>query len=106
MQQTWLPCKQQPTRCAPTLQLELFYTVIQTEKGGAVLGAAVAGVSAYFKHIGEKFNVEDYSAAIMPGNKVVRPTPEDLTAFHCPGGYLEKFAIEEARLIAKHPPYQ
>jgi len=80
--------------------------VVQTEKGGAVLGAAVAGISAYFKYIGEKFNVEDYSAAIMPGNKVVRPSPEDVTAFHRPGGYLEKFAVEEARLIAKHPPHQ
>ncbi len=80
--------------------------VVQTEEGGAALGAAVAGISAYFKSTGEKFNVEEYYVTNMPGNKVVQPSPEDVTAFHRPGGYLEKFAVEEARLIAKHPPQQ
>ena len=75
-----------------------------TGKGGAALGSAVASISAYFKSTGEKFNVEDYSAAVMPGSKVVQPYPEDITALHRPGGYLEKFSIEEAKVIEEHPP--
>ena len=77
--------------------------VIVTGKGGAAFGAAVAGISAYLKSSGEKFNIEDYSAAVMSESKVFQPSTEDVTAFHHPGGYLEKFAAEESRLIAEHP---
>jgi xylulokinase len=77
--------------------------VALTGKGGAALGAAVAGVSAYFKSRGEKFNVEDYSSAVLPRGSIIEPQKDDVAAFHCPGGYLEKFATEEATLIAEHP---
>jgi xylulokinase len=75
-----------------------------TGKGGAALGAAVAGISAYFKSTGEKFDVEDYSAAVLPRGEIVEPTSEDVGAFHNPGGYLDRFAREEASLIKKYPP--
>jgi xylulokinase len=74
-----------------------------TGKGGAALGAAVAGVSAFSKAVGEKFDVEDYSAAVLPRGKTIEPREDDVAAFHQPGGYLEKFAAAEARLMAQHP---
>jgi sugar (pentulose or hexulose) kinase len=77
--------------------------VVQTEEGGAALGAAVAGISAFFKSEGIMFTLEDYTAAVMPGSRPVRPSPEDVAALHNPGDYLDKFAAEEARLIAEHP---
>jgi xylulokinase len=77
--------------------------VVQTEEGGAALGAAVAGISAFLKSEGLKFTLEDYTAAVMPGSKPVLPSPEDAAAIHNPGGYLDRFASEEARLIAAHP---
>ncbi|HTY81654.1 MAG TPA: FGGY family carbohydrate kinase, partial [Dehalococcoidales bacterium] len=77
--------------------------VVQTEEGGAALGAAVAGISAYFKAGGQKFTLEDFTKAVMPGSKPVQPSPADVKAMHAPGAYLDKFAEEEARLIAAHP---
>jgi xylulokinase len=74
-----------------------------TGKGGAALGAAVAGVSAYFKSTGEKFRVEDYTAAVLPRGTIIEPQRDDVTAFHRPDGYLEQFAAGEARIIAEHP---
>lgn len=72
-------------------------------KGGAALGAAVAGVSAYFKHTGEMLNVEDYSMSVSPRGEIIEPIAEDVKVFHNPGGYLEKFAREEASFIKKYP---
>jgi xylulokinase len=77
--------------------------VVRTGEGGAALGAAVAGVSVYFKSTGQHFTMEDYTSAVMPRSKVVEPFSEDLAALHNTGGYLEKFAAEEALLIAEHP---
>jgi xylulokinase len=73
-------------------------------KGSAALGAAVAGVSAYFKHTGEILNVEDYSMTVSPRGEIIEPIAEDVKVFHNPGGYLEKFAREEASFIKKYPP--
>lgn len=72
-------------------------------KGGAALGAAVAGVSAFAKSTGEKFNVEDFSAAVLPRGDTIEPIKENVAAFHSSGGYLDRFAEEEARLIEKYP---
>ena len=77
--------------------------VAVTGKGGAALGAAVAGVSAYFKSTGKVFNVEDYSAAVLPRGEIIEPKSEDVRAFHNPGGYLDRFAKEEASLIKRYP---
>ena len=77
--------------------------VMVTEKGGAALGAAIAGVSAFLKSERKEFNVEDFSAAVLPRGNIIQPLPEDVAAFHRSGGYLERFAVAEARLIEKHP---
>jgi xylulokinase len=78
--------------------------LIVTGKSGAALGAAVAGVSAYLKSTGDKFSVEDYSASVLPRGEMIEPADEDVSAFHGPGGYLDRFAEEEAGLIKKYSP--
>jgi len=77
--------------------------VTPVEKGGAALGAAVAAAYGYFKSEGEEIDIEHFSASLLRRRDPIRPRPEDVLAFHVPGGYLEKFAIEEAKLIAAHP---
>lgn len=77
--------------------------VIVTDKGGAALGAAVAGVSAFLKSKREPFDVEDFSTAVLSRSAAVQPEPEDVAAFHGPGGYLERFATAESALLKKHP---
>lgn len=55
------------------------------------------------KSTGEKFNVEDFSTAVLPRGKIIDPIKEDVAAFHRQGGYLDRFAAEEAMLIEKYP---
>ena len=78
--------------------------VIPVEKGGAALGAAVAGAYAFFKSEGEEIDIEQLSANLLRRGGAIQPRPEDVSAIHGPGGYLDKFAVEEAKLIAAHPP--
>jgi len=76
---------------------------IPMEKGGAALGAAVAGVQAYCKATGEPFDVEEYSQKILQRREAIKPRREDVEAYHGAGKYLDKFAAEEERLIQMHP---
>lgn len=78
--------------------------VIPVEKGGAALGAAVAGAHAFFKSEGEEIDIEQFGANLLRRGEAIQPRPEDVSAFHGPGGYLDKFAVKEAKLIAAHPP--
>jgi len=78
--------------------------VIPVEKGGAALGAAVAGVYAFFKAEGEEIDIEQFSASLLRRGEAIQPRPEDVSAIYRPGGYLDKFAAEEAKLIAAYPP--
>jgi len=78
--------------------------VIPVEKGGAALGAAVAGVYAFFKSEGAEIDIEQFGASLLRRGEAIQPRPEDVSAIHGPGGYLDKFAAEEAKLIAAHPP--
>ncbi len=77
--------------------------VVVTGKAGAALGAAVAGVSALLKSGGHGFDAEEFSAALVRRGETVKPLPEDVAAFHRPGGYLDRFAEAEARLLREHP---
>jgi xylulokinase len=68
-------------------------------KGGASLGAAVAGACAFLKSEGEHPDIDRFTGAYIRGKEnPVLPLPEDIVAFHGPGKYLEKFAAEETRL--------
>jgi xylulokinase len=77
--------------------------VVTIEKGGAALGAAVAGISAFRKATGEEFDIERFSAALLPRDDIRQPDAGDVAAFHNPGSYLDKFAAKEASLIMEHP---
>ena len=78
--------------------------VIPVERGGAVLGAAVAGSFAFFKSEGKEIDLEQFNANLLRRGEAIQPRPEDVSAFHSPGGYLDEFAAEEAKLTAAHPP--
>ena len=78
--------------------------VTPVEKGGAALGAAVAAAYAFFRSGGEELDIERFCAALLSRGETVEPRREDISAVHGPGGYLERFAIEEGRLIAAHQP--
>jgi xylulokinase len=77
--------------------------VISVENGGAAMGAAVAGVNAYYKSLIEKFNVEDFSFNLVKREVAIKPLTEDVAVFHNKGGFLDKFAAEETKLIDTHP---
>jgi len=77
---------------------------IPMEKGGAALGAAVAGAYAFFKSEGKEIDIEDFCLNLLRTGEVIQPRPEDVATIHQPGGYLDRFATEEARLIMAHPP--
>jgi len=72
--------------------------VVPLDEGGAALGAAVAGACAFLKlpRRAEKTFGLDFTKTSQP----VQAKPEDVAAFHRPGGYLEIFAKEEAKLLA------
>ncbi len=77
--------------------------VIATGKAGAAMGAAVAGISAYMKSEHRNVDIDAVSAAYLPRGQAVMPDPQDVAAFHQPGGYLDRFAGEEAKLIKQYP---
>jgi sugar (pentulose or hexulose) kinase len=77
--------------------------VIVTEKAGAALGAAVAGVSALLKIEDKSIDIEQLCRVLVRRSEVIHPVPADVAAFHHPGGYLDRFAIEEEKILKKHP---
>ena len=72
------------------------------ERGGAALGAAVAGAWAFKKSIGEEIDIEDFSLRQLKRMRPVHPRPEDVVAYHGPAGYLEKLASVESTVIRTH----
>jgi len=77
--------------------------VIPVEKGGAALGAAVAAAYGYGRSEGEEIDIERFNASLLKRRDAIQSRPEDISAFHGSGGYLERFAVEEAKLIERHP---
>jgi xylulokinase len=73
--------------------------VTPIEEGGASLGAAVAGACAFLKSEGDTADVEEYiGEGFLKRERPVLPGTEDVLAFHRRGGYLDRFAAEEAKL--------
>jgi xylulokinase len=78
--------------------------VTPVEEGGAALGAAVAGACAFLKTEGDTIDTEQYIGAdLLKREPPFQPGKEDVLAFHRRGGYLNVFAAEEAKLLAKLP---
>jgi xylulokinase len=74
--------------------------VIPIEEGGAALGAAVAGACAFLKSEGNIVDTEQYvSAGFLKREQLFQPNSEDILVFHRPGGYLDMFVVEEAKVL-------
>lgn len=68
---------------------------LPVEKGGAALGAAVAGVKALFDADSdmesESFDIEAFSAVVLKRGESIEPNPADVAAYHGEGNYLQQF---------------
>lgn len=73
------------------------------EKGGAALGAAVAGIKAFHDRGDEPFDVEAFSAAVLKRGTPIQPNPADVAAYHAAGGYLQRFQETYEQIMAEHP---
>ena len=76
--------------------------VVPVEKGGAALGAAVAGVKAYCDHVDEPFDVEAFSAAVLKRGELIQPNPTDVEAYHGKGNYLQQFRDSYERIMKEN----
>jgi len=77
--------------------------IIPMEKGSAALGAAIAGVYAFFKSEGENSDIAVLCESLLETRRVISPTPGDIEAYHGADGYLAKFVAEESKLIKAYP---
>ena len=76
---------------------------LPVEKGGAALGAAVAGVKALHAAENEPFDIETFSASVLKRGEPVQPHPEDVAAYHGQGQYLQRFREKYEQIMAEHP---
>ena len=76
---------------------------LPVEKGGAALGAAVAGVKALQDAANESFDIEAFSASVLKRGEPIQPHPEDVAAYHGEGKYLQRFREKYEQIIAEHP---
>ncbi|MBN2077016.1 MAG: hypothetical protein JW762_15840 [Dehalococcoidales bacterium] len=73
--------------------------VTPVEAGGAALGAAVAGMVGYHRSEGEKIDILKNTGLLKVG-EIIHPRQDDVDAFHHPGGFLERYAVEESKFIS------
>lgn len=76
---------------------------LPVEKGGAALGAAVAGIKALHDAENEPFDIETFSAAVLKRGEPIQPHPEDVAAYHGEGKYLQRFREKYEQIMAEHP---
>ena len=80
---------------------------LPVEKGGAALGAAVAGVKALFDADSgmeaESFDVEAFSASVLKRGASIAPNPADVAAYHGEGNYLQQFREKYEQIMTAHP---
>lgn len=75
---------------------------LPVEKGGAALGAAVAGVKAFHDAANESFDIEAFSAAVLKRGEPIQPHPEDVAAYHGEGQYLQRFREKYEQIMAEN----
>ena len=80
---------------------------LPVEKGGAALGAAVAGVKALYNANTntetESFDIEAFSASVLKRGEPIQPNPVDVAAYHGEGKYLQRFREKYEQIMAAHP---
>jgi xylulokinase len=74
--------------------------VATVEEGGAAMGAAVAGAVSFLRVQGDTIDTKQYIGPALLGKEPpYQSGAEDILAFHRSGGYLDRFAAAEARLL-------
>ena len=77
------------------------------EKGGAALGAAVAGVKAFLNADSDtengSFDIEAFSTSVLKRGEPIQPDPADVTAYHGEGKYLQRFREKYEQIMTAHP---
>ncbi len=73
--------------------------VIRLENMDTATGAGVAGVCAFFKSEGQKFDAEKFSFNLLKKGAEFSQRPEDVSVFHNQGGFLDNFFLEEQKLL-------
>ena len=76
---------------------------LPVEKGGAALGAAVAGIKALHDAENESFDIETFSASVLKRGEPIQPDPEDVAAYHGERKYLQQFREKYEQIMAEHP---
>lgn len=76
---------------------------VSVEKGGAALGAAVAGVKTHCTYTDEPFDVEAFSAAVLKRGEPIQPHPTDVAAYHGERKYLQRFREKYEQMMAENP---
>ncbi|RKU38602.1 xylulose kinase [Candidatus Poribacteria bacterium] len=80
---------------------------LAVEKGGAALGAAVAGVKAFLDADPDtengSFDIEAFSASVLKRGKLIQPNPADIAAYHGEGKYLQRFREKYEQIMEAHP---
>ena len=78
---------------------------LPVEKGGAALGAAVAGVKALYNADSntESFDIEAFSASVLKRGEPIQPNPADVAAYHGEGKYLQRFREKYEQIMAAYP---
>lgn len=80
---------------------------LPVEKGGAALGAAVAGVKALYDANSdmdaESFDIEAFSASVLKRGEPIQPHSEDVAAYHGEGKYLQQFQEKYEKIMTEHP---
>lgn len=80
---------------------------LPVEKGGAALGAAVAGIKALYdadaSAEAESFDIEAFSASVLKRGESIQPNPADVAAYHGEGKYLQQFGEKYEQIMAAHP---
>ncbi len=80
---------------------------LAVEKGGAALGAAVAGVKAFLDADADtengSFDIEAFSAAVLKRGEPIQPNPTDVATYHGEGKYLQRFREKYEQIMEAHP---
>ena len=77
---------------------------LPVEKGGAALGAAVAGVKALLDADPDtetgSFDIEAFSTSVLKRGEPIQPHPADIAAYHGEGKYLQQFREKYEKITA------
>ena len=57
----------------------------------------------YCEHIGDAFDVENYSANVLKRGERIQPNTTDVTAYHGENQYIQRFRETYEKIISENP---